>query len=558
MPSHRSLCAAFVLALPLGGGQQPTIGAADRDDAANLALAHDLTAYQPPLTQQFANTGHLTDRPPLALQWRLGRNMFDSALGPARGEFFVKNAATCWLAADEIVVAGGCWWFHDSKTIVPTNSTFLYRPSTDSWHRLAGAPFVASRTTGACDPRTRTLYLISGLEAKCAGGLGCIAALRRGTAGDYAWRTLPGMPGGARSLGASGLLTTAEGQWLITAAGMTSGIPPMGDTGGGSTDGVDTLRQAASSSLWAAAKQRTGGRAGAEVLGYRMKLGGGNTSLRWEVTKAFPGGDSSGGSDVHHKAANDHTCLAPQSAVIGGSFYVFGGFADVPAKARLWGEMVTKWRLPITDTSGGCAVFHDSYRYDVLTDAWSPLPSPPFPVVSGGSVVLRERFSVLLGSAGTMSVRGGTISRPPPQAQLGAGHNSRPVDALDAALGYWSGYVRATDARSAVLAAPLISAHVRQGDQVLCFDTHTATWSRIGVLPYGLSTMQTTTNGTHIITFGGEPETHHHGSKCRNCSPPPPDSTHTLAAYLGLVGMSDRPFPSQTQRMSFRSRQSQS
>ena len=65
-------------------------------------------------------------------------------------------------------------------------------------------------------------------------------------------------------------------------------------------------------------------------------------------------------------------------------------------------------------------------------------------------------------------------------------------------------------------------ARVWQGDQVLCFDTHTATWSRVGVLPYGLSTMQTVTNGTHIITFGGEPETHHHGSEC---SPP-----HTVAA----------------------------
>ena len=449
MPSHCSLCAACVLALlPLGGGRQ-----ADRDDAANLALARDLTAYQPPLTQQFANTGHLTDHPPLALQWRLGRNMFDAELGPERGEFFVKNAATCWLAADEIVVAGGCWWFHDSKAFVPTNATFLYRPSTDSWHRLHGAPFVASRTTGACDPRTRTLYLISGLEAKCAGGLGCVGALRRGTDGDYTWRALPGMPGGARSLGASGLLSTAEGQWLVTAAGMTSGIPPLGDTG----DGVDTLRQAASSSLWAAAKQRAAGRAGAEVPGYRMKLGGGNTSLRWEVTKAFPGGDSSGGSDVHHKAANDHTCLAPQSAAVGGSFYVFGGFADVPTKARLWGEMVTKWRLPITDTSGGCAVFHDSYQYDLLTDTWSRLPSPPFPVVSGGSVVLRERFIVLLGTAETMSFRVGNVSKQsrsstkhPPQ-QLGVGHNPRPVDALDAALGYWSGYVRATALRRLLL-----------------------------------------------------------------------------------------------------------
>ena len=96
---------------------------------------------------------------------------------------------------------------------------------------------------------------------------------------------------------------------------------------------------------------------------------------------------------------------------------------------------------------------------------------------------------------------------------VGAGHNPRPVDALDAALGYWSGYVRAT----ASLCRPCGSAdfaRVRQGDQVLCFDTHTATWSRIGVLPYGLSTMQTVTNGTHIITFGGEPETHHHGSEC--------------------------------------------
>ena len=52
---------------------------------------------------------------------------------------------------------------------------------------------------------------------------------------------------------------------------------------------------------------------------------------------------------------------------------------------------------------------------------------------------------------------------------------------------YWSGY----------------------GDQVLCYDTHTSKWSRIGVMPYGLGTLQSVTNGSHIYTFGGEPTTHH-------------------------------------------------
>ena len=136
--------------------------------------------------------------------------------------------------------------------------------------------------------------------------------------------------------------------------------------------------------------------------------------------------------------------------------------------AAIWVAFFSRWqRYPCQQ---GCAVFHDSYRFDVLTDTWSRLPSPPFPVVSGGSVVLRERFIVLLGTAETMSFRVGNVSTKHPP-QLGAGHNPRPVDALDAALGYWSGYVRAT-ARSAAPAALLIS-HASGRATKCCASTRT-------------------------------------------------------------------------------------
>ena len=198
-------------------------------------------------------------------------------------------------------------------------------------------------------------------------------------------------------------------------------------------------------------------------------------------------------SDAHHASANDHTCLIPQAATIGGSFYVFGGMAEITEMTPIFTDMLTKYRLPITDTSEGCAVFHTSYRYDVSNNSWTQLPSPPFPVVAGGTVVLQERYIVLLGSEQRTTFRVGNTSKGVLPTALG----EPPASALSRwaapphqwrwAADYWSGY----------------------GDQVLCYDTHTSKWSRIGVMPYGLGTLQSVTNGSHIYTFGGEPTTHH-------------------------------------------------
>ena len=116
-------------------------------------------------------------------------------------------------------------------------------------------------------------------------------------------------------------------------------------------------------------------------------------------------------SDAHHASANDHTCLIPQAAAIGGSFYLFGGMAEITDKTPIFTDMLTKYRLPITDTSEGCAVFHTSYRYDVSNNSWTALPSPPFPVVAGGTVVLQERYIVLLGSEQRTTFRVGNTSK---------------------------------------------------------------------------------------------------------------------------------------------------
>lgn len=437
----------------------------DRDDAQNLQLLKDLNTYLPPATQQYPAKS-LSDEPPFVVSWHMGQNIHDTALGPVQGELFFKNGAACWLAEDEIVVTSGLWYAPRLPQGAPFNSTYLYRPSNDSWTKLAPAPFLASRTSGACDPKTHTLYLVSGLEGKCAGGKGCVAALSRANAGGadgaYSWRFLPGIPDGTRYLGASGFLAAADGsQWLVTATGMASGVPPVG-----AAASAEPRRQSEPASVWALATTKLEGRrTGAELPGYRMKLGGANASLRWEVTAPFPGGGSN----------SDHGCLIPQTANLNGSFYLFGGMAQVvPNATAVWDDMVDKYALPITDTSAGCAVFHTSWRYDVLADKWSALPSPPFPVVAGGTVVLRNRFIVLLGSEQRTTFRVGNTSR----------------GTLPAALPFWSGY----------------------GDQVLCFDTHTSMWSRIGLMPYGLGTLQTVTNGSHIYTFGGEPTTHHNAN----------------------------------------------
>ena len=116
-------------------------------------------------------------------------------------------------------------------------------------------------------------------------------------------------------------------------------------------------------------------------------------------------------SDAHHASANDHTCLIPQAAAIGGSFYLFGGMAEITDKTPIFTDMLTKYRLPITDTSEGCAVFHTSWRYDVSNNSWTALPSPPFPVVAGGTVVLQERYIVLLGSEQRTTFRVGNTSK---------------------------------------------------------------------------------------------------------------------------------------------------
>lgn len=134
----------------------------------------------------------------------------------------------------------------------------------------------------------------------------------------------------------------------------------------------------------------------------------------------------------------------------------------------------------ITEGTNGAQLSRHAWKYSSANDTWQRLADVPLHVEHGGTVVLRDRYILLLGSThGKNSFRvgmneGADSSAPgrsvgPPGMRLGGG-----------IVTYY-------------------------GDDVLCYDTKLGVYSRIGTLLYGVITGHWGTNGTHVIGVGGEP-----------------------------------------------------
>ncbi len=155
------------------------------------------------------------------------------------------------------------------------------------------------------------------------------------------------------------------------------------------------------------------------------------------------------------------------SAVARGQIYVFGGWRADPVLRELRSKVgeLAPHRLPIVP---GVIAFRDAYRYDPGADRWTSLRSLPFAMYGGAGIVIDDRYILLMG---TSSLR----------QTLRVGH-SHPAHKpyLDQ---YWKGY----------------------DDVILCYDLQSNTYSRVGVMPYGVSNWAWQRVGMKLYCFGGEP-----------------------------------------------------
>jgi len=181
---------------------------------------------------------------------------------------------------------------------------------------------------------------------------------------------------------------------------------------------------------------------------YRLSLD--QPDAKWQRIATRPGGDR----------------VAPSSAVVNGMYYVFGGWQSDPIKASIARELRTEHRLYIVP-QGGVQVRRDAYRYDLQADKWSRLRNLPVPMVGGATVVLRDRYILIMGTNETKTLRVGKSN---------VAHKPWLVE-------YWKGY----------------------NDLILCYDIQQDNYSRVGVLLYGVGTAPWIKVGPRIYGFGGEP-----------------------------------------------------
>ena len=191
--------------------------------------------------------------------------------------------------------------------------------------------------------------------------------------------------------------------------------------------------------------------------GFRLKLGG-NGGAGWEPIAPFPGG----GLDC-----TDY-------AVAGGELYVFGGWRARAESEAAWSALFgLGLPVPILEGTIGAQLSRKAYKYSPGSDHWVELADVPEHVENGGATVVQDRYVLLLGSThGKNSFRVGVDRGPGPP---------------DMSLARDSGIV------------------TYYGDSVLCYDTATGKYSRVGVMPYGVITAHWGSNGTHVIGVAGEP-----------------------------------------------------
>jgi hypothetical protein len=275
----------------------------------------------------------ISDRPPVSLQWSLGRDM----------PFAQKDGTGCWLAEHQaFVVTGGLWLnvttteeLHAEANGAHFSQALSYNPVDDSWSHLPAPPWMAGRGMGACT--ADSLYLVAGANTATPNH-GCDVARLSKTNGTWAWTMLPPLPlEGYRYSGSAGVI----GDFLVVAGAANS-----------------TYRLHLPTT---AAKGKT-----------------------WEKMADFPDAGMQGSS-------ND--------GVVNGSLYMFGGgSADTSPAAIAAFIALYALNLPVPIVTNMAACTRKSWRYDMAADTWHRLPDAPYHIERGGSVVLRGRYIVNLGS----------------------------------------------------------------------------------------------------------------------------------------------------------------
>ena len=336
-------------------------------------------------------------------------------------------------------------------------------------------PTNAGRTTGTCTTRENgggeSLIILSGMGG--AMGVSQLTMTLDGGAPQWSWRRLPNLPGHSavngpqkdRWLGAAGVV---DG-WLVLAGGTTTRGFEYEETGllHAGDGATRPCNKAADCPPW--------------LPSFRLPMAQlGNRSAQWSEMAKFPGG----GMDV------------PNYAAVNGSLYMFGGWRASYAGMQAWQETPDSLYqlglpVPITIGTNGARLLRYAWRYSA-DDAWERLPDVPQHVCSGGTVTLRSRYIVQLGSAhGYNSFRVGSRSKvaTDPPAGMGWRHDVQPPN-------------NSTMPEFALQQHGIAAYY---GDQVLVFDTQTRRYSRVGVVPYGLITSHCVANDTTIACALGEP-----------------------------------------------------
>ena len=306
---------------------------------------------------------------------------------------------------EQIALVGGHWKPNAD------NPAYSFDTRDRTYSKIPSPPFAPDYTPGACDGTN--LYLISGRSADAGRN---VARLTRSEDGGWKWTVLPSLPAAeaeGRWVATVGLV---PGKWLILCAGGRGGLENV--------TAIPTLPD------------------------YRLSLD--QPDAKWQRIATRPGGDR----------------VAPSSAVVNGMYYVFGGWQSDPIKASIARELRTEHRLYIVP-QGGVQVRRDAYRYDLQADKWSRLRNLPVPMVGGATVVLRDRYILIMGTNETKTLRVGKSN---------VAHKPWLVE-------YWKGY----------------------NDLILCYDIQQDNYSRVGVLLYGVGTAPWIKVGPRIYGFGGEP-----------------------------------------------------
>lgn len=156
---------------------------------------------------------------------------------------------------------------------------------------------------------------------------------------------------------------------------------------------------------------------GPKMPDYRLKLD--DPNAQWESMAEYPAGSK-------------HLMMG---AVVGHKFYLFGG-------------------------TPGMQVERHAYVYDAEANTWTAIKDLPLPRSGGATVVVDNRYILLMGAGRTDSLRYG------------------------GAAGGWIGY----------------------SDEIIGYDIAQDNYFRVGVLPYGIGTSPWVKIKNKVYSFGGEPQ----------------------------------------------------